>query len=764
MKRALEKTLFKSGETVISIRADGTILADGFNPAVNNLKFADIRSACAKYAAENGRLFVPTDAAAGTETFFVISETGDVIQFGQNSDTGSYGRICVEDWTEITRIVASRHAVGLRKDGTVVASGCNSYGQCDVSGWTGIRKIACNLFVTAGIRNDGCVVVCGETSSWKGDVNAWKNICDIYCCDEYLLGVDGDGNVFYCGEEKAFSAEICGWKNVEKIIGSDDNVAALTKDGSVLVAGYDALKSGADAWKDIVDIQFSTYLLIALDRSGSVSVAGDQTVNHFSGFERQIWKNWSGILKIVPALSGFLALGKDGNVKPCLPDAWDFRQEALPEARKWKCFTSLETIEQDYTGGFARFKAQMTSQAEASRKRAEKEDAKPYSTGTWLAKTVQNAKTDPERLSAMGKICAKIKKERATTRVPSLIFKLLFLINTLAAFWGFGSQFASPEEKIAIAALPGGVKTVLSILEPIFGVFYGAINGLLGLFQLKLPAETVQIISGAVACFLLICVLPTLISRLIRWIIWKRPEGTYDTSKWSSLKLAARETYGRLQMHSGKGFARYGTWLPSLIASAGIIMLCLFITEYPDLFQGKNSLMLLLAGVPGCFLVLQLIILVPKLIARAKAGRKTALRRSDVETFENFWAEFDAEKRAEVEARRAAERAARARREQEALRARTAERSGGSDSSSAGSQATLIIDARGAHSANEFTVYVDGDRVCKVDGGNKKQISVSAGRHVIQVQVYNDAAESAYVLDPVEEYFDANQEYTLEYN
>lgn len=34
---------------------------------------------------------------------------------------------------------ANDHTVGLKSDGTVVATGWNEYGQCDVSGWTDIK-------------------------------------------------------------------------------------------------------------------------------------------------------------------------------------------------------------------------------------------------------------------------------------------------------------------------------------------------------------------------------------------------------------------------------------------------------------------------------------------------------------------------------------------------------------------------------------------------------------------------------------------------
>jgi alpha-tubulin suppressor-like RCC1 family protein len=42
----------------------------------------------------------------------------------------------VSGWTDVVAVSAGGdHTVGLRKDGTVVACGDDSSGQCNVSGW-----------------------------------------------------------------------------------------------------------------------------------------------------------------------------------------------------------------------------------------------------------------------------------------------------------------------------------------------------------------------------------------------------------------------------------------------------------------------------------------------------------------------------------------------------------------------------------------------------------------------------------------------------
>jgi alpha-tubulin suppressor-like RCC1 family protein len=46
------------------------------------------------------------------------------------------GQCSVENWTGIIHIAANGdHTVGVESDGTVIAVGDNTYGQCDVGAW-----------------------------------------------------------------------------------------------------------------------------------------------------------------------------------------------------------------------------------------------------------------------------------------------------------------------------------------------------------------------------------------------------------------------------------------------------------------------------------------------------------------------------------------------------------------------------------------------------------------------------------------------------
>jgi alpha-tubulin suppressor-like RCC1 family protein len=83
----------------------------------------------------------------------------------------------VDTWTDIVAISAGGlHTVGLKADGTVVATGNNDEGQCNVSYWTDIVAIAAGSNHTLGLKADGTVVVAGDKRSEKCNVSDWTDI------------------------------------------------------------------------------------------------------------------------------------------------------------------------------------------------------------------------------------------------------------------------------------------------------------------------------------------------------------------------------------------------------------------------------------------------------------------------------------------------------------------------------------------------------------------------------------------------------------
>jgi alpha-tubulin suppressor-like RCC1 family protein len=63
--------------------------------------------------------------------------------------------------------------VGLRSDGTAVATGYNGSGQCDVSGWHDLVAVSASWGHTVGLRSDGTAVATGRNDDGQCDVSGW---------------------------------------------------------------------------------------------------------------------------------------------------------------------------------------------------------------------------------------------------------------------------------------------------------------------------------------------------------------------------------------------------------------------------------------------------------------------------------------------------------------------------------------------------------------------------------------------------------------
>lgn len=131
-------------------------------------------------------------------------------------------------WINIIAIAAgggngngSGHTVGLRADGTVVAVGDNSYGQCNVTGekWRNIIAIAAGDWHTVGLRADGTVVSTKPDSAsfYLGacDVDDWKDIVEISAGCGTTIGLKADGTTVAMGyNDYNQSTEANGWKDI----------------------------------------------------------------------------------------------------------------------------------------------------------------------------------------------------------------------------------------------------------------------------------------------------------------------------------------------------------------------------------------------------------------------------------------------------------------------------------------------------------------------------------------------------------------------
>ena len=104
-------------------------------------------------------------------------------------------------WTDITAVAAGKnHTVGLKKDGTVLATGSREDRRCDVDRWTGITAIAAGRRHTVGLKRDGTLIWTG-THDRISDLGRWKDITAIAAGTDFTVGLKKDGTLVVCGTD-----------------------------------------------------------------------------------------------------------------------------------------------------------------------------------------------------------------------------------------------------------------------------------------------------------------------------------------------------------------------------------------------------------------------------------------------------------------------------------------------------------------------------------------------------------------------------------
>lgn len=202
---------------IIGLRNDGTLVSQGHDKGDGQRNVSEWEGITA--IATGWRHTVGLD----TNGRIWITGHGSTSQLRQINDDQ-------DRWTNIIAIAAgggsgknpgSGHTVGLRDDGTVVAVGDNTYGQCDVTGeeWKNIVAIAAGDWHTVGLRDDGTVVSTKPDSApfYLGacDVNDWENIVAISAGCGTTIGLKEDGTTIAVGyNDYDQSIEVNTWENI----------------------------------------------------------------------------------------------------------------------------------------------------------------------------------------------------------------------------------------------------------------------------------------------------------------------------------------------------------------------------------------------------------------------------------------------------------------------------------------------------------------------------------------------------------------------
>lgn len=315
---------------------DSVALIEGSNAAIEELQLKAQYDAAvaleengetAKAAIAFGKLAGYTDArersfalwdevavretlCAGNSHTVALKNDGTVVATGKNN----YGQCDVSGWKDIIAISAGRgHTVGLKSDGTVLAIGYDEGGRLAVDGWTDIVAISARGTHTVGLKCDGTVVVAGYNGDGRCDVEEWQDVIAIDAGTYHTIGLKVDGTVLAVGSNEYHQCEVGSWSNIIAISGGESLTIGIRSNGTAIVTkkarGYaDNGKHDVGDWNNIVAICAGSGFNLGVQANGKVVSVGEINQD-MSGTSK-----WSNIVAASVNFYHVVGLRADGTV------------------------------------------------------------------------------------------------------------------------------------------------------------------------------------------------------------------------------------------------------------------------------------------------------------------------------------------------------------------------------------------------------------------------------------------------------------------
>ena len=231
---------------------------------------------------------------------------GTVMATGYNA----YGECDVSHWKDVVDVSAGyNYTISLKANGTVVATGYNEYGQCDVLDWVDIVSVSAGHNHTIGLKADGTVVATGNNASRQCNVSNWKDIVAVSAGHNHTIGLKADGTVVATGYNEYGQCDVLGWTDIVSVSAGNDCTIGLKTDGTVVAVGYNEYgQCDVLDWVDIVAVSAGHNHTIGLKADGTVVAAGR---NHFGQCNVS---DWVDIVAVSAGHNHTIGLKADGTL------------------------------------------------------------------------------------------------------------------------------------------------------------------------------------------------------------------------------------------------------------------------------------------------------------------------------------------------------------------------------------------------------------------------------------------------------------------
>lgn len=239
--------------------------------------------------------------SSGVQHIVGLKSDGTVVATGNNN----YGQCDVGLWRDIIAISAGGdHTVGVKKDGTVVATGKNVEGQCDVEDWSDIIAVSAGFGHTVGLKKNGTVI----SSRRFSGIEEWRDIIAVSASFGYTIGLKKDGTVVSTGYNKDGQCDVAHWRDITAISACYEHTLGLKEDGTVVATGKLFKKLNVKEWRDIMEISNGFCYAVGLKKDGTVVATGDNKIGQCNV------GHWRDITAVSAGLGYTVGLKKDGTV------------------------------------------------------------------------------------------------------------------------------------------------------------------------------------------------------------------------------------------------------------------------------------------------------------------------------------------------------------------------------------------------------------------------------------------------------------------
>ena len=265
---------------------------------------------------KEGRADQSAAAQAGDDFGGEAGEDGADVSLTLEENAHNPGEQIV--WPRAETMIAGgeNHLLSLRDDGTVLAAGNNSFGQCDVGEWKDVAAVYASNTFSAGLRTDGTVLVAGSDTLAQA-VSSWQGVTMLALGNSHILGLTQDGRVLSAGTNTDGCCETGDWEDIQSVWAGNYVSFGITSGGKVKTAGQlssnltdeEGARERIGTWSGIRQIVDYMGYLYGLTDEGAVLCAGRAVEQN----EESI-RSWNNICRL-QAGDGFVAgLQADGTL------------------------------------------------------------------------------------------------------------------------------------------------------------------------------------------------------------------------------------------------------------------------------------------------------------------------------------------------------------------------------------------------------------------------------------------------------------------